>query len=140
MNKSVKVGIGTLLGAGVGSVSSKFMNVAINKTLLKKISSLDDELDDMLSKRQLEIKSKLERRSKDLEILSETHPNYFQLKFEVSKLNKDLLNTLREDQMKVHNKINIANSDYLEKSKNTNMVFTMLGGFAGGLIVSNFSK
>lgn len=140
MNKIIKIGVGTLAGAGLGSISAKFASLAINKALLKKIETLDDDFDDMLSKRQLEMKSKIERRATDLEVMGSTHPNYLQVKAEVTRLNKDLLGTLREDQRKVYNSINVANADYLERTKNLSFVLALLGGFAGGVIVSQINK
>lgn len=140
MNNIIKVGAGTLAGAGLGSLTSKFASAAINKALLKKIEKLDDDFDDMLSKRQLELKSKLEKRAEDLKVLGQSHPNYILVKAEVTRLTKDLLATLRVDQLKVYNSIKIANADYLERTKNVSLVFSILGGFAGGIIVSQINK
>lgn len=140
MNKNVKIAGGVLAGAGLGSFTAKFASAAINRALLDKIGQMDDDLDDMLSKRQLEMKSKLEKRAEDLKVLGQSHPSYFQVKAEVTRLNKDLYGTLREDQLKVYNKIKLANVDYLERTKNISFVFTLLGGFAGGIIVGQINK
>lgn len=139
MNKAIGIGAGALAGVGLGSVAGNLATLAMNKALIKRISSLDEELDNSLSEKQLALKSKLEKRSFDLDLTKEATRDYIVLELEVLRMKREFLGTLRPNQLIIYNKLNASTIEYQKRTKNLSRTLMLLGGLAGGIIVSKLN-
>lgn len=136
MNKGVAITGGAIAGSAIGLITGGLASERIHKNLLDRIDRLDDELENSLSDKQLTIKSKLEKRSLDLELVSKSNSEYVVLEIEVKKLKKEFLDTLRSNQIIIYNKLSSSVELYKRASKSTSVLLTLLGGLAGGILVS----
>jgi hypothetical protein len=108
--------------------------------LIDKIDRLDEELENSLSKNQLIKKDGLEKLSKGLEIATKGTSEYRMIEIQVNKAKTDLIKTFRSNQLEIYKKLEASLALYRMKHKTTSIVLSILGGLAGGILLSKISK
>lgn len=136
MNKTSKIAIGVAAGTALGSISSRLSSNVINRTLLKKYELIDLELENSLTPRQLEFKSRIERKSFDLDYHTPGSSSHVLISMELKKLISEFLATLRPNQLILYNKASFVLGEMNSRTKSFNIYFSILGGLAGGIISS----